>query len=87
MSEFVDEIYKTIETMIQRYVSKMKISQQINGVVLEESGKNDHKYKVLINGQTYMIKDGVNLSPAPHTFVWICVPNGDMNSAYICGLK
>lgn len=84
MSEFVDEIYKTIETMIQRYISKMKISQHYNGVVLGESGKHDHKYKVRIQGQVYVVKDGVGLMPAPNTSCWVCVPNNDWNLAFIC---
>ena len=87
MTDFVDEIYKTIDIMFQRYISKMKISQQVNGVVLGESGKHDGKYKVSINGETYTVKDGVGLAPAPNANVWVCVPNKDWNQAYICAGK
>lgn len=83
--DFVDEIYKTIDVMIQRYVSKMKISQQVNGVVMGESGKNDNRYKVKVNGEIYTVKDGIGIKPANNTNVWICVPNNDWHLAYICG--
>lgn len=84
MNDFVDEIYKTIEAMIQRYVSKMKISQQENGVVIGESKKGSHRYMVKVKEAIYDVKDGIGLSPAPNTSVWVTVPNGDWNLAYIC---
>lgn len=84
MNDFVDEIYKTIDAMIQRYVSKMKISQQENGVVIGESKKGSHRYMVKVKEAIYDVKDGIGLSPAPNTSVWVTVPNGDWNLAYIC---
>ena len=82
--DFIDEIYKTIEVMIQRYISKMKISQQENGIVIGESKKGSHRYKVKVKETIYDVKDGIGLAPAPNTSVWITIPNGDWNLAYIC---
>lgn len=82
--DFVDEIYSTIEIMIQRYISKMKISQQVNGVVVGESKKGSHRYRVKIKEHIYDVKDGIGLAPAPNTSVWVTVPNNDWNLAYIC---
>lgn len=85
--EFVDEIYKTVETMIQRYFSKLNISNQKAGVVIEVIDENKAKYKVRINGADYIIKDGINLHPEINTSVWVCLPNNDWNQAYICARK
>lgn len=84
MNDFVEEIYKTIDTMVQRYVSKMKISQQVNGIVQGESKKGQHRYMVKVKDAIYDVRDGIGLAPAPNTSVWVTVPNGDWNLAFIC---
>ena len=84
MNDFVEEIYKTIDTMIQRYVSKMKISQQVNGIVQGESKKGQHRYMVKVKDAIYDVRDGIGLAPAPNTSVWVTIPNGDWNLAFIC---
>lgn len=87
MDEFFDEIYKTVEVIVQKYFAKMKISQQVAGVVMGASGKGDDRYIVAVKNGKYVMKDGVGVNPKPNTSVWVCVPNGDWNSAYICAKK
>lgn len=87
MDEFFDEIYKTVEVIVQKYLEKAKMSQQVAGVVLGTSGKDDGKYIVSVKNGKYLMKDGVGINPKPNTSVWVCVPNGDWNSAYICAKK
>lgn len=81
---FEDEIYTAIDQTIQTRIEKMKLSQQMNGVVMGESKKGEHRYKVKINGEIYDVRDGIGLSPAPNTSVWVCVPKNDWSLAYIC---
>ena len=86
MTDVVDEIYKAIEITIQRYISKMKISQHVNGVVVGESkkSKGKNKYRVKVDGEIYDVKDGLGIKPAPNSTVWVTVPNGDWSLAFIC---
>ena len=79
-----EEIYKTVETIVQRYVEDQNQSEQVSGIVLDT--KNG-KYTVSVNGSKYLVKDGVGINPSPNTPVWICVPNNDWNQAYICAGK
>ena len=82
-----EELYQAMETIVARYFQQAKISKQVAGVVLGTSGKNDGKYIVKMNGQNYTVKDGVNINPSVNSAVWVCVPNGDYNQAYICAKK
>lgn len=79
-----EEIYRTVETIVERYVADQKQTEQVSGMVLNSL---NGKYTVLVNGSKYVIKDGVGISPAPNTPVWICVPNNNWNQAYICAGK
>lgn len=79
-----EEIYKTVETIVQRYVADQNQTEQVSGIVLDAI---NGKYTVLINGSKYVVKDGVGINPAPNTSVWVCIPNNDWNKAYICAGK
>ena len=79
-----EEIYKTIENIFHRFVSKLNLSYQVAGVVL---GSSRGKYIVSINGEKRLLKDGVGINPQPNTAVWVCIPNNDINQAYICARK
>ena len=84
MLDVKEEIYKTVENIVQRYYQDQKTSPQYSAVVVEPSRD---KYIVLVNGSKYLVRDGVGISPAPNTPVYICVPNNDWNQAYICAGK
>ena len=84
MLDVKEEIYKTVENIVQRYYEDQKTSPQYSAVVVEPSRD---KYIVLVNGSKYLVRDGVGISPAPNTPVYICVPNNDWNQAYICAGK
>lgn len=82
--DVTEEIYKTIDVMVQRHIDGQKTSPQYSGMVL---GPSRGKYTVSINGSKYLVKDGVGINPQPNTQVWVCVPNNDWNQAYICAGK
>lgn len=79
-----EEIFKTIETIVDRYVAGLNLSHDEPGIVL---GTSNGMYIVSIKGGKYTVKDGVNLRPRANTPVWIRIPNNDYNQAYICALK
>lgn len=81
--ELFDEIFKAIEIMVQKKIEYL-INQDIATIVLQRNGE---KYKVNLNGADYWIKDGVNLSPTVGSSVWVHIPNGNYNNAYICAKK
>ena len=79
-----EEIYKTVETIVERYVANQNQTEQVSGIVLNSI---NGKYTVQVNGSKYVVKDGVGINPAPNTKVWVCIPNKDWNKAYICAGK
>ncbi len=44
------------------------------------------KYKVQIEGGEYLVNDGIGLKPEPNTRVWVHIPNGNLENAYIAAL-
>ena len=79
-----EEIFKTIEIIIDRYVDRLNLSHDEPGIVL---GTSNDKYIVSLKGGQYTVKDGVNVHPSANTPVWVRIPNNDYNQAYICALK
>lgn len=81
------EIFKTIETIVEQRLISLNLTHDEPGVVLGTSGRNDGKYIVSLKGGKYTVKDGVRLNPSANTPVWVRIPNNDYNQAYICALK
>lgn len=77
-----DEILQAIEIMIQKRVpsAPMDIPTVVTGV-------DGDTYKVNIDGVDYNVKDGVNISPTVGTKVWVHLPNGKINQAYIAAKR
>lgn len=74
-----DEIIKTIKMMVSKEVENQK-NLSIASVVTEVKG---NKYKVIVDGSEYWVKDGVNLNPTIGTSVWLYKPNGNINQMFI----
>ena len=82
-----EEIYQAIDNMVERRLDKQSLSLQKEGIVVEVSARGDKKYKVLVNGVKYAVRDGIGLKPQLNSSVWVCVPNNDWAKAYICAGK
>lgn len=63
-----DEIIKTVETIVQKYIGRLNVSRDVVSVVTAISG---NKYKVNIDGTDYWVKDGIGLNLTIGTKVWI----------------
>lgn len=63
-----DEIINTIETIVNKYLGRLKIPRDVVSVVTAISG---NKYKVNIDGTDYWVKDGIGLNLTVGTQVWI----------------
>lgn len=77
-----NEIIKTIEIMVAKRVSSTPMD--IPTVVI---GVEGDYYKVNIDGADYSVKDGINLNPTVGTKVWVHLPNGKINQAYIAAKR
>ena len=76
-----EEIFKSIETIVQKVLEKSNITQLVSCVIVDT--KYD-KYVVSINGANYVVKDGIGISGLHvSTPVWVTVPNGDYSKAFI----
>lgn len=78
------EIINAIDVMIKKSLEKYRTSQDIASVVQEISGS---KYKVLINGNTFWIPCGTNLTLSVGKPVWVHIPNGDTKKAFILAYR
>lgn len=76
------EIIQAIDILIQKRVSSTPMD--IPTVVL---GVDGDTYKVNIDGVDYNVKDGINLNPTIGTKVWVHLPNGKINQAYIAAKR
>lgn len=79
-----EEIIKTINVMIAKKLEKSNISTDVASVVQEING---NKYKVLVNGVKIWVKNGCNISLSVGTPVWVHIPNGNINDAFILAYK
>ncbi len=77
-----NEIIQAIEILIQKNLPPSRLD--IPTVVL---GIEGDKYLVQIDGSNYQIKDGINLNPTVGTKVWVHLPNGKINQAYIAAKR
>lgn len=81
--EIIEELLKSAEIIIEKKIAKL-INTDIPAIVTQVNGE---KYKVNLNGADYWIKDGVAISPTVGMSVWVHIPNGNYNHAYICAKK
>lgn len=84
MLSIQDELISTIETLVSRAIDKQNRTRDVVSVV---TGVNNGLYEIIIDGQKYWVKDGVNVSPTTGTNVWVKIPNGNINLAYIAALR
>ena len=82
--DILQEIYQTVDNIVQRRMEQSGLNNQIQAIVL---GSSNGKYTISVNGAKYSVRDGVGINPKPNTPVWVCVPNNDWNKAYICAGK
>ena len=76
-----EEIIKTVEIIVQKYMTKLKISRDVVCVITDISGD---KYKINIDGTNYWVKDGIGLNLTVGTQVWIRIVG---NERYISSRK
>ena len=76
-----EEIIKTVEIIVQKYMTKLKISRDVVCVITDISGD---KYKINIDGTNYWVKDGIGLNLTVGTQVWIRIVG---NERYISSIK
>lgn len=76
-----DEIISTIEIIVQKHLSKLKIPRDVVSVVTAISGD---KYKINIDGTDYWVKDGIGLNLTVGTHVWVRIVG---NERYISSRK
>ena len=79
-----DELLNTIETYVDKALSKRTLTRVVPSVV---TGINSKKYKVNIDGNDYMIKDAVGVNPTVGMGVWVMIPDMGIGQAFIVGKR
>jgi len=77
-----NEIIQAIEILIKKNLppSRLDIPTVIIGI-------EGDKYLVQIDAGQYYVRDGINLNPTIGTKVWVHLPNGNINQAYIAAKR
>lgn len=79
-----DELFKSIEILVEKYLSKQKVSKTIPSTIEDVSGDT---YKCNIDGRYYNLKNGSGAILTTGTAVWIHIPNGVIGNAFIMGTR
>lgn len=79
-----DKIISTIETIVNKTLEKHNLTRDVVSAI---TGIKNDKYEITIDGKKYWVKDGVNISPKKGNLVWVRIPDGKINMAYIEALK
>ena len=69
--------------MVQKEIENQR-DLSIASVITEVK---DNKYKVVVNGAEYWVKDGIGLDLKIGTPVWLYKPNGNINQMFIMAKK
>ena len=70
-----DEIIRTAETVVKKYLDNLQISRDVPSVVTAIS---NNKYRLEFDGETHWLKDGIGLNLTVGTQVWIRIVGKEM---------
>ena len=79
-----DELFKSIEILVEKYLDRRQYSRTVASTVLEVSGD---KFKCSIDGADYLIKNGCGVTLTRGTAVWEHIPQNKIINAFIMGTR
>ena len=79
-----DELLSTIETYVQKVLDNMTLTRTVPSAVTKIV---NGKYEVNIDGHNYMVKDAVGIEPTVGMGVWVMIPEGGIEQAFIVGKR
>lgn len=79
-----DELFKSIEILTQKAIEKQNVNRTVASTVEAIKGNT---YKCNIDGAYYWLKNGIGIDLSNGTAVWVHIPNGKMNNAFIMGTR
>ncbi len=77
-----DELFRSIEILVEKYLAKQKISKTIPSTV---EGITGNTYRCNINGNYYNLKNASGVTLTVGTAVWVHIPSGLIGNAFIMG--
>ena len=78
-------ILTSIQTLIYEAIKKAGFDKTTTGMVIENV--SDYKYQVVCNNRTLTLNCAVDVNIAVGNIVYITFPQGDINKAYISGIR
>lgn len=76
-------IIDSIEMFIDKKLERVINSDRMAVVLGTKMKGRKTLYRVQMDGGEYLVYDGIGLKPEPNTKVWIHIPNGNLENAYI----
>ena len=76
-------IIYSIEMFINKKLERVINNDRMAVVTGTKMHRRKIKYMVQMDGGEYLVNDGIGLAPKPNTRVWVHIPNGNLENAYI----
>lgn len=76
-------IIDSIEMFINKKLERVINNDRMAVVLGTKAHGRKVKYRVQMDGGEYLVNDGIGLKPEPNTRVWVHIPNGNLENAYI----
>ena len=76
-------IIDSIEMFINKKLERVINNDRMAVVTGTKMHRRKIKYMVQMDGGEYLVNYGIGLAPKPNTRVWVHIPNGNLENAYI----
>jgi hypothetical protein len=76
-------IIDSIEMFINKKLERVINNDRMAVVLGTKAYGRKVKYRVQMDGGEYLVNDGIGLKPESNTRVWVHIPNGNLENAYI----
>lgn len=74
-----------IQKVVRRLINIAGYDKTVAGIIVSTLG--NHKYKVKIKNEVYIIPSGTDETYKVNESVWICIPQNNMNNKFISGRR
>lgn len=86
MENINNAIIQSVEMIINKKLEALLNNDKVATVTGIKTIGRTKKFIVKMDGGEYLVYDGVNLNPPINTKVWIHLPNGKLEQAYISAI-
>jgi len=75
----------SMRKIAESLIRKAKFDKTVPGIITAVLG--NHKYKVKIKNEEFIIPSGTDETYKKNEAVWVCIPQNNMNNKFISGRR